>query len=98
MKASLIATIPTPGLRYQHGSPLLVILESMISSLTRKKAWSSSVIQPRAVDSRVSSSLNGRPTRIETESGTDIPRLSLPVGVLVSRFCERLGSVSVTIQ
>ncbi len=47
MKASLIAIMPTCGIRYQQGTPRRVWDESIMSSETRKKAWRSSVNQPR---------------------------------------------------
>lgn len=40
INASLMATVPIWGSRYQHGWPLRVIEESIISSETRKKACS----------------------------------------------------------
>ncbi len=44
--ASLMATMPTPPAGTQQGLPRRVMLLSMISSETRKKACRSSVIQP----------------------------------------------------
>ncbi len=87
MKASLMATMPTPSWRYQQGLPRRVMLPSMMSSETRKKACSSSVIQPSVAVLKYSSSVSGRPRRIEALSGTDMPRLHLPPSVLTLRLC-----------
>lgn len=43
--------------------------------------------QPRIDALRCSVSPSGRPVRISSVSTTDRPRLSLPPGVLCSRFC-----------
>ena len=85
MNESLIAIIPTCGWRYQHGLPRRVMLLSMISSETKKKAWRSSIIQPRAADWKYCSSESGVSRSRETESGTDIPRLHFPPIVFAFR-------------
>src|SRR3569833_169279 len=86
MMASLMATMPTPSCRYQHGLPRRVMLASIMSSDTRKKACSSSVIQPSAAALKYSSSERGRPSSMDTESGTDMPRLHFPPTVFISRL------------
>lgn len=53
-----------------------------MSSETRKKAWRSSVSQPRVADKRYSSGESSRPRRIEDVSITDMPRLHFPPKVL----------------
>ncbi len=78
MNASLIAIIPTCGCRYQQGLPRRVILLSIISSETKKKACRSSIIQPRVEAWKYSSPESGLSKSRETESGTDIPRLHFP--------------------
>ena len=60
MKESLMAIMPTDGIRYQHGLPRRVCEESMMSSETRKKAWSSSVSQPSVMDWNFSVALSAR--------------------------------------
>lgn len=82
MKASLMAIVPTPDLRYQHGWPRRVMEESIMSSETRKNAWSSSVSQPRVAVRKYSDSSRGRARRREAESGTERPRLHFPPTVL----------------
>mgnify|MGYP007107143660 FL=1 len=82
MKASLIAIMPTLGIRYQQGEPRRVLDESMISSETRKKAWSSSIIQPRVAERKYSSSVSSRLRSRDDVSTTDMPRLHLPPTVL----------------
>ena len=85
MKASLMAIMPTLGKRYQQGSPRRVCEESMMSSETRKKAWRSSVSQPKVAELKYSSLERGRERRIEVVSTTDMPRLHLPPMVLCFR-------------
>lgn len=53
-----------------------------MSSETRKKAWRSSVSQPRVAVWKYSVSVRGRERRREVESGTERPRLHLPPRVL----------------
>ena len=53
-----------------------------MSSETRKKAWRSSVSQPRVADKRYSSGESARPRRIELVSTTEMPRLHFPPMVL----------------
>ena len=88
MKASLMAIIPTFGIRYQHGFPRRVTLESMMSSETRKKAWRSSVSHPSVAVRWKSSPERGALLRIEAVSGTERPRLHLPPTVLCWTDCE----------
>lgn len=82
-----MATIPTFGCLYQQGWPLLVTLESIISSDTRKNACNSSMSQPKIERSRTSLSLRGRLRICRAVSGTERPRFSFPPGVLASRDC-----------
>lgn len=82
MKASLIAIMPTFGIRYQHGCPRRVFEASMMSSLTRKNACSSSIIQPRVAARKNSSFVSSRFSRSWAVSTTDKPRLHLPPNVL----------------
>lgn len=56
-----------------------------MSSLTRKKAWSSSVSQPRMLRCSNCSSVRGCFRRARPVSGTERPRLSLPPGTLTLR-------------
>ena len=85
IKASLMAMLPTPGRRNQHGWPRRVWEASMMSSETRKKACRSSVSQPRVaawwnwVESR------GAERRMEAVSKTEMPRLHFPPRVLCFR-------------
>ena len=81
-KASLMAIVPTEGCLYQQGWPRRVMLLSIMSSETRKKAWSSSVNQPRAAVAWYWVGVRGFSRRREAESGTERPRLSLPPIVL----------------
>src|SRR5450432_775945 len=85
MKASLIAIIPTCGCLYQQGAPRRVMLLSMISSDTKKNACRSSVIHPNVAAWKYCSSERGASRSMETESGTDIPRLHFPPMVLALR-------------
>jgi hypothetical protein len=85
MKASLIAIIPTFGARYQHGWPRRVLEASMMSSLTRKKACRSSIIQPRVAAWKYSSLERSRPRRRDVVSMTERPRLHFPPTVLYQR-------------
>ncbi|KAL1836703.1 hypothetical protein VTJ49DRAFT_4748 [Mycothermus thermophilus] len=64
------------------------MLQSIMSSETRKKAWRSSVSQPRVAAWKYSSSVRGRPRSTEAESTTDMPRLHLPPTTLNSRDCR----------
>ena len=82
MKASLMAMVPTCGRRYQQGEPRRVCDESIMSSETRKKAWRSSVSQPRVAVEWYSAGVRGRARRMEAVSTTDMPRLHLPPTVL----------------
>lgn len=54
----------------------------MMSSATRKKAWRSSVSQPRVAVWKYSVVLRGRRRRRVVESGTERPRLHFPPMVL----------------
>lgn len=78
MKASLMAIMPTFGIRYQQGLPRRVMEESIMSSETRKKACKSSVIHPRVADWKYSSSDKDRSRRTWVVSTTDMPRLHFP--------------------
>ena len=82
MKASLMAIMPTEGCLYQQGWPRRVMLLSIMSSETRKKAWRSSVSQPRVAVAWYWESVRGFSRRREAESGTERPRFSLPPMVL----------------
>ena len=82
IKASFMAIMPTSGRRNQHGWLRRVCEESIMSSETRKKAWRSSVSQPRVADKRYSSGESARPRRIELVSTTEMPRLHFPPMVL----------------
>ena len=87
MKASLMAIMPTEGMRYQHGWPRRVLELSMMSSLTRKKAWRSSIIQPRVAARKNSSEERERERREVVVSTTERPRLHFPPRVLWVRDC-----------
>ncbi len=84
MKASLMAIMPTLGARYQHGFPRRVLEESMMSSETRKKACSSSIIHPSRAGRKYSSEVGSSVffCRIDVVSTTDMPRLHFPPTVL----------------
>lgn len=60
---------------------------SIISSLTKKKAWSNSVIHPRMLRCLVCSGFRGS-LRAIAVSGTERPRLSLPPGTLTFKVYE----------
>ena len=53
-----------------------------MSSETRKKAWRSSVSQPRVAVEWNSEGVRGRESRIDAVSITEMPRLHLPPRVL----------------
>src|SRR5271156_624878 len=61
------------------------MLESMISSLTKKNACRNSVSHPRVEESRNSSAVKGLLRRCRTVSGTERPLLSFPPGVFALR-------------
>lgn len=82
MNESLMAIMPTSGLRNQQGLPRRVWEESIISSETRKKACRSSVNHPRHAEWKYSSSDKERSRRIWVVSTTDMPRLHFPPMVL----------------
>ncbi len=82
MKASLMEIIPTLGMRYQQGFPRRVCEESIMSSETRKKAWRSSISQPRVAAEWYSLGLRGRERRMLAVSITLRPRLHFPPRVL----------------
>lgn len=65
-----------------------------MSSLTRKKAWRSSVSQPRVEVAWVSGGVSGRERRREALSGTERPRLHFPPSVLWRRLWGRGGGGS----
>ena len=69
-----------------------------MSSLTRKKAWSNSVIQPRMLRCSNCSSVRGCFRRARPVSGTERPRLSLPPGTLTLRDYRAQMMVSVMIH
>jgi hypothetical protein len=58
---------------------------SIRSSLTRKKAWRSSVSHPRMLKCSNCSSVRGFFRRARAVSGTERPRFSFPPGTLVLR-------------
>lgn len=60
----------------------------MISSVTRKKAWSSSVSHPKVAKWVYSTSSRGRERRMEAVSSTERPRFSLPLAVLCFKDCR----------
>ena len=70
----------------------------MISSETRKKACRSSVIHPNVAASKYCCSDNGASRIMETESGTDMPRLHFPPIVLALRDCVNVSICSAELQ
>jgi len=99
-----MAIMPTLGMRYQHGLPRRVIELSMMSSETRKKAWRSSINQPRVEASKkvweFSEGVTVVDWRRETVSTTERPRLHLPPIVLCSNdyYVSVLGLPQMTVN
>lgn len=77
-----------PDCRYQQGCPRRVNEPSMMSSLIRRKAWSSSASHPRMLRSLNSFSVSGRFSRASPVSSTERPRFSFPPGTLALRDCD----------
>lgn len=75
-------------MRYQHGLPRRVLELSMMSSDTRKKAWSSSMNQPSRAAWKNSSSVSLRLRSSCAVSMTERPRLHLPPSVLWYKDCS----------
>ena len=74
------------------------MLLSMISSETKKKACRSSVIHPNVAASKYCCSDSGASRIMETESGTDMPRLHFPPIVLALRDFGRGQSTDWKLQ